>query len=184
MSRIGKAPISIPNDVTVSVGEGEVMVVGPKGRLQYRFSTGDLTVDVVENEVLVGRKNEQRQTKALHGFTRSWIANMVTGVTNGFEKRLELVGTGYRVRSEGEKLVFSLGYSHPIEILAPSGIQFRVEGTNLVIVSGIDKQLVGQVAADIRALRKPEPYKGKGIRYLGEVIRRKAGKAAKAAAQA
>lgn len=181
MSRIGSKPITIPEGVNILVQDQEVVVKGPKGELQQAIPGKEITVTVKDKDITVTRKNDNRQTKAFHGLVRSLIANMVTGVTDGYEKRLEMVGTGYRVKKEGEKLVVSVGYSHPVDIACPPGITLDVEGNNIIIVKGIDKQLVGETAANIRAIKKPEPYKGKGIRYQGEVVRRKAGKAAKAA---
>ena len=180
MSRIGRKPIVIPAGVTVTVDEAahSVTVKGPKGSLNSNYHPL-MTVKVEGNEVLVTRPNDEPEARSLHGLTRSNIANMVNGVVNGYEKKLEIVGTGYRVTPKGNDLEFALGYSHPINITAPEGITFAVEGANKLTVSGIDKQLVGQVAANIRGLRKPDPYKGKGVRYAGEHIRRKVGKAGK-----
>ena len=180
MSRIGKLPITVPSGVDVSVDDSLVTVKGPKGTLSHTVAA-PITVARGEDGALeVGRPNDERKSKSLHGLTRTLIANMVTGVTEGYEKKLEIVGVGYRVLSKGPtQLEFQLGYSHPITFNAPEGITFTVDGPTRLGVQGIDKQLVGEVAANIRKLRKPEPYKGKGIRYAGERVVRKAGKAAK-----
>lgn len=180
MSKIGRLPIIIPSGVTLTI-EGQVVTVkGVKGELTY-LAPAQINL-ALDHEVLVcTRKSEDKPIRALHGLTRATIANMVQGVSEGYTKILELVGTGYRARLSGTKLVLSLGFSHEIEYTAPAGITLQVEGTNLVTVTGFDKQLVGEVAAKIRSYRQPEPYKGKGIRYQGEVVRRKAGKAAKTA---
>ena len=180
MSRIGKLPIPVPSGVDVSVDERLVTVKGPKGTLTHTV-VEPITVDRGENgTVEVKRPDDERESRSRHGLTRTLIANMVTGVTEGYEKKLEIVGVGYRVLSKGPtQLEFQLGYSHPITVNAPEGITFTVEGPTKLGVQGIDKQLVGEVAANIRKLRKPEPYKGKGVRYAGEQIRRKVGKAGK-----
>jgi len=180
MSRIGKLPITVPSGVDVSIEERLVTVKGPKGTLSHTVAA-PITVDKGENgAVEVTRPDDERESRSLHGLTRTLIANMVTGVTDGYEKKLEIVGVGYRVLSKGPtQLEFQLGYSHPIIFDAPEGITFTVEGPTKLGVVGIDKQLVGEVAANIRKLRKPEPYKGKGVRYAGEVVRRKVGKAGK-----
>ena len=180
MSRIGKLPITVPSGVDVAVEERTVTVKGPKGTLSHTVAA-PITVARAEDGALeVSRPDDERVSKSLHGLTRTLIANMVTGVTQGYEKRLEIVGVGYRVLSKGPtQLEFQLGYSHPITFNAPEGITFTVEGPTKLGVQGIDKQLVGEVAANIRKLRKPEPYKGKGVRYAGEQIRRKVGKAGK-----
>jgi large subunit ribosomal protein L6 len=180
MSRIGKLPIPVPSGVDVSVDERLVTVKGPKGTLTHTV-VEPITVDRGENGTLeVKRPDDERESRSRHGLTRTLIANMVTGVTEGYEKKLEIVGVGYRVLSKGPtQLEFQLGYSHPITFNAPEGITFTVEGPTKLGVQGIDKQLVGEVAANIRKLRKPEPYKGKGVRYAGEQIRRKVGKAGK-----
>jgi large subunit ribosomal protein L6 len=180
MSRIGKLPITVPSGVDVSIEERLVTVKGPKGTLSHTVAA-PITVDKGEDgAVEVRRPNDERESRSLHGLTRTLIANMVTGVTDGYEKKLEIVGVGYRVLSKGPtQLEFQLGYSHPITFNAPDGITFTVEGPTKLGVQGIDKQLVGEVAANIRKLRKPEPYKGKGVRYAGEQIRRKVGKAGK-----
>jgi len=180
MSRIGKLPIPVPSGVDVAVDDRLVTVKGPKGTLSHNVAA-PITVSRGEDGVIeVARPNDERESKSLHGLSRTLIANMVQGVTDGYEKRLEIVGVGYRVLSKGPtQLEFQLGYSHSITFNAPEGITFSVEGTTRLGVQGIDKQLVGEVAANIRKLRKPEPYKGKGVRYSGEHIRRKVGKAGK-----
>jgi large subunit ribosomal protein L6 len=180
MSRIGKLPIPVPSGVEVSLDDQVVTVKGPKGTLSHTVKS-PITVDRAEDGALtVARPDDERESRSLHGLTRTLIANMVTGVTQGYEKKLEIVGVGYRVLSKGPtQLEFQLGYSHPIVFDAPEGITFTVDGPTKLGVSGIDKQLVGEVAANIRKLRKPEPYKGKGVRYAGEVVRRKVGKAGK-----
>jgi len=180
MSRIGKLPLPVPEKVNVEIGDSRVVVRGPKGELsQSVLAVVDVKLD--SGKVHVTRKNDQRIARAAHGLTRTLVANMIEGVTKGFRKSLEIQGVGYRVAKAGENLNFTLGYSHPITFAAPKGISFAIEGTTKVHVDGIDKQLVGQVAAKIRELRPPEPYKGKGIRYEGEVVRKKLGKAAKGA---
>jgi large subunit ribosomal protein L6 len=180
MSRIGKLPIPVPSGVDVSVEDRLVTVKGPKGTLSHTV-VEPITVDRGEDgSVEVKRPDDERESRSRHGLTRTLIANMVQGVTQGYEKKLEIVGVGYRVLSKGPtQLEFQLGYSHPITVNAPDGITFTVEGPTKLGVQGIDKQLVGEVAANIRKLRKPEPYKGKGVRYAGEQIRRKVGKAGK-----
>lgn len=178
MSRIGKTPIKLPAGTTIFEKEGVVTVQGPKGNLQFALFES-LTISVKADEVIIARTNDNDKTKALHGLLRSLLNNAVIGVNQGFSKRLELVGTGYRVKKEAEKLVLSLGFSHPVLVDSLAGIKFEIEGDKEIIVSGINNQLVGQVAANIRSLRPPEPYKGKGIRYKDEIVRRKAGKAAK-----
>ena len=180
MSRIGKLPITVPSGVDVSIDERLVTVKGPKGTLSHSV-VSPITVDHGEDgAVEVKRPNDERESRSLHGLTRTLIANMVTGVTEGYEKKLEIVGVGYRVLSKGPtQLEFQLGYSHSITFNAPDGITFTVDGPTRLGVQGIDKQLVGEVAANIRKLRKPEPYKGKGVRYAGERVLRKAGKSAK-----
>jgi len=179
MSRIGRLPIPIPAGVTLTVNGQAVTVAGPKGTLSLTVAEPITVATGEDGALVVSRPDDERNSRALHGLTRTLIANMVIGVTNGFEKTLELVGTGYRVTAKGTDLEFALGYSHPIVVTAPDGITFAVESPVKFKVSGIDKQQVGEVAANIRKLRKPEPYKGKGVRYEGEVIRRKAGKAGK-----
>jgi large subunit ribosomal protein L6 len=177
MSRIGRKPISVPEAVTVEVAPGLVAVKGPKGALSQVLST-DMKVEQSEGTLTVARPTDRGEHRALHGLTRSLIANMVEGVTDGFEKRLEIQGVGYRAQLKGKNLELALGYSHPVSIEAPDGIDFEVPQPTEIIVRGIDKQLVGQVAADIRKRRPPEPYKGKGIRYRGEHVARKVGKRA------
>jgi len=179
MSRIGKLAIPVPSGVDVAVEGREVTVQGPKGTLTH---TLPVTIDVDRNDdgtLAVRRPDDERDNRALHGLTRTLVANMVTGVTEGYEKKLEIVGVGYRVIARGQNLEFALGYSHPILVEAAEGISFAVESPTKFAVQGIDKQQVGEVAANIRKLRKPEPYKGKGIRYAGEQVRRKVGKAGK-----
>jgi large subunit ribosomal protein L6 len=180
MSRIGKQPIEIPGGVTVEVSGETVNVKGPNGELSQRVSP-DMRVTVSDGEVRVERPSDQREHRALHGLTRSLIANMVEGVTKGFEKRLEIQGVGYRAALTGKDIELQVGYSHPVPFPAPEGIEFEVPAPTRITVRGIDKQLVGETAARIRRVRKPEPYKGKGIRYEGEYVRKKAGKAAKTA---
>ena len=178
MSRIGRKPVQIPAGVEVTVNGNTCVVKGPKGTLQQDFHE-NITVTVEDNEVIVDRANDERESRAQHGLTRALIQNMVTGVSEGFTKSLELAGVGYRVQLKGTSLDFSLGYSHPVVVEAPEGITFEVPDNTHINVKGINKQQVGQVAAEIRAKRPPEPYKGKGIHYVGEHIRRKLGKAAK-----
>lgn len=178
MSRIGRKPVQIPAGVEVTVNGNTCVVKGPKGTLQQDFHE-NITVTVEENEVVVDRANDERESRAQHGLTRALIQNMVTGVSEGFTKSLELAGVGYRVQLKGTSLDFSLGYSHPVVVEAPEGITFEVPDNTHINVKGINKQQVGQIAAEIRAKRPPEPYKGKGIHYVGEHIRRKLGKAAK-----
>jgi large subunit ribosomal protein L6 len=178
MSRIGRTPITVPDGVNVTLDGRSITVTGPKGTLQ-RDLHPDMTVRKEGATIVVERPTEQKMHKQLHGLTRTLVANMVVGVTAGYRKGLEITGVGYRAQKIGENLQLSLGYSHPVEILAPAGIGFEVETPTRLAVVGIDKELVGQVAASVRATRKPEPYKGKGVRYAGEHIRRKAGKAGK-----
>jgi len=179
MSRIGKLPVPVPSGVDVAIDGALVTVKGPKGTLSHTVAA-PITVEKVDGVLDVKRPDDERQSKALHGLSRTLINNMVVGVTEGYEKKLEIVGVGYRVLSKGPtQLEFQLGYSHSITFNAPEGITFTVEGPTKLGVQGIDKQLVGEVAANIRKLRKPEPYKGKGVRYLGEYVARKAGKTAK-----
>ncbi|MBI2469157.1 MAG: 50S ribosomal protein L6 [Candidatus Rokubacteria bacterium] len=176
MSRIGKKPIAIPKGVQVAVKGQQVDVQGPKGKLG--LTVHDLcSVRVADGSIVVDRSADHRSAKALHGLTRALVANMVRGVTEGFEKKLEIVGIGYRVQASGRTLTFSLGYSHPIVFPLPDGIQADVDKQTLITLRGADKQLVGQMAAQIRGLRRPDPYKAKGIRYADEVVRRKVGKA-------
>jgi large subunit ribosomal protein L6 len=179
MSRIGKAPIPVPSGVEVTISDGRVSVKGPQGTLE-RTLPGEITVRREESFLLVERPNDERQNRALHGLTRSLVNNMVVGVTNGYSKDLEIVGVGYRATAKGpEQIELALGFSHPVVVNAPEGVSFEVPAPTRISVRGIDKEKVGQVAADIRRIRKPEPYKGKGVRYAGEHVQRKAGKAAK-----
>ena len=179
MSRIGRLPITVPSGVEVTIDGQQVTVKGPKGTLTHTV-VEPITVERQEDGTLaVTRPDDERDSRARHGLTRTLVANMVTGVTQGYEKGLEIVGTGYRVQAKGKDLEFALGYSHPIVFEAPDGISFAVETPTKFKVIGVDKQQVGEVAANIRKLRKPEPFKGKGVRYEGEVVRRKAGKAGK-----
>jgi large subunit ribosomal protein L6 len=178
MSRIGRLPISVPSGVEVTIAGRDITVKGPKGELSHSV-VEPITVEQAEGTLLVQRPNDERDSKARHGLTRTLVNNMVVGVTDGFSKTLEIVGTGYRVQAKGKDLEFALGFSHPVPVVAPDGISFAVESPTRFSVSGIDKQKVGEVAANIRKIRKPEPYKGKGVRYAGEVVRRKAGKAGK-----
>jgi large subunit ribosomal protein L6 len=179
MSRIGRSPIPVPSGVSITLSDGHVSVKGPQGTLE-RDLPGQITVRQDGDALVVERPDDARQNRALHGLTRSLVANMVTGVSTGFTKELEIVGVGYRATAQGpDRLEFALGFSHPVPVEAPPGVTFEVPVPTRVIVKGIDKELVGQVAANIRKIRKPEPYKGKGVRYAGEVVLRKAGKAAK-----
>jgi large subunit ribosomal protein L6 len=177
VSRIGKQPIAVPSGVEITIEPELVRVKGPKGELTERVNR-DIDVKQENGEILVARPTDRGEHRALHGLTRSLIANMVEGVTNGFEKRLEIQGVGYRAQLQGSKLVLALGYSHPVELDAPEGIDFEVPQPTRVVVRGISKQAVGEVAANIRKARPPEPYKGKGIRYEGEHVMRKVGKRA------
>jgi large subunit ribosomal protein L6 len=177
MSRIGKQPISLPDGVEVTIEPELVRVKGPKGELQERVSRA-IDVREEDGQVVVTRPSDRGEHRALHGLTRSLIANMVEGVTNGFEKRLEIQGVGYRAQLQGRKLVLSLGYSHPVEMEAPEGVDFELPAPTRIVVRGISKQAVGEVAAGVRKQRPPEPYKGKGIRYEGEYVARKVGKRA------
>jgi large subunit ribosomal protein L6 len=178
MSRIGKLPIPVPAGVEVKIDGNNVSVKGPKGTLNH-VVPAPIEVTLEDGNLVVTRPDDERTSRSLHGLTRTLIANQITGVTTGYTKGLEIVGTGYRVTAKGSDIEFALGYSHPILVKAPEGITFTVEGNTKLTVSGIDKQAVGEVAANLRKLRKPEPYKGKGVRYAGEVVRRKAGKAGK-----
>ncbi|MBL4933901.1 MULTISPECIES: 50S ribosomal protein L6 [Clostridium] len=179
MSRVGRLPIAIPAGATITVTPDNVVTVkGPKGEL-VKAMHKDIKIAVENNEIVVTRPSDQKNHRALHGLTRALINNMVIGVTQGFSKTLELVGVGYRAQLQGKKLVMNLGYSHPVEVEAVEGVDFKIDGTTKVIVEGIDKEKVGAVAADIRSWREPEPYKGKGIKYSNEVIRRKEGKTGK-----
>ncbi|GAA4776397.1 50S ribosomal protein L6 [Citricoccus nitrophenolicus] len=177
MSRIGRLPITVPSGVEIKIDGANVAVKGPKGELSHAVAS-PIEITLEEGTISVTRPNDERESRSLHGLTRTLISNMIVGVTDGFEKKLEVIGTGYRVLAKGSDLEFALGYSHPVPVKAPEGITFKVEG-NKVTVAGIDKQRVGETAANIRKLRRPDPYKGKGVRYAGEVIRRKAGKAGK-----
>ncbi len=178
MSRVGRMPIAIPAEVTVDIAENNhVTVKGPKGTLEKTLPA-EMEISMEEGNLVVKRPNDIKKMKSLHGLTRSLLNNMVTGVTSGYEKKLEVNGVGYRANKQGKKLVLNLGYSHPVEMEDPEGIESKVEG-NVITVSGIDKEKVGQFAAEIRDKRRPEPYKGKGIKYADEVIRRKVGKAGK-----
>ena len=179
MSRVGQAPITIPSGVEITIGSSSVRVKGPKGELD-RIIPDEITVEQTDGEIRVSRSKDSREVKALHGLVRSLLNNMVIGVTEGFEKRLEIQGVGYRATKQGNDIELAVGYSHTVRKPAPPGIEFEVPTPTKITVRGIDKELVGQTAAELRAIRKPEPYKAKGIRYEGEYIRRKAGKAAKA----
>ena len=179
MSRIGKKILEIPAGVTITVAEDNTVTVkGPKGELTRKFNA-DMSIKIEENTLTVERPSEQKEHRALHGTTRALIGNMVEGVTTGFARGLELVGVGYRAQKQGDKLVLSVGYSHPVEMTPEAGLEVEVPAPTKIVIKGIDKQRVGEFAANIRAVRAPEPYKGKGIRYEGEVVRRKEGKTAK-----
>ena len=179
MSRIGQQPITIPSGVDVKIDGARVAVKGPKGELEHTL-VGGVSISRADDVLTVERVDDTRENRSLHGLQRSLVANMVTGVSEGFAKELEIVGVGYRAQAQGpEKIEISVGFSHPVQVQAPTGITFEVPQPTRIVVRGFDKQLVGQVAADIRKLRKPEPYKGKGIRYAGERVQRKAGKSAK-----
>jgi large subunit ribosomal protein L6 len=181
MSRIGKQPIEIPGDVQVSVDGSHVLVKGPRGTLEQTLHA-DMRILVDDGVIRVERPSDERLHRSLHGLTRTLVANMVEGVTKGYEKRLEIIGVGYRAALKGADLELALGFSHPVAFPAPAGIEFEVPSPTRIVIRGNDKQQVGEVAAEIRKLRKPEPYKGKGVRYEGEYVRKKAGKAAKGAA--
>lgn len=183
MSKIGRLPIPLPSGVTAQVTPNAVTITGPKGELKFALPKS-IRVTLTDQVLTCVRSSESKDVRALHGTTRSILSGMVIGVSVGFTKTLELVGTGYRAKLQGNKLVLSLGFSHEVEFIPPAGITLSVEGTNLVTIAGFDKQAVGEVAAKIRSYRKPEPYKGKGIRYQHEIVRKKAGKAGKAAASA
>ena len=181
MSRVGRLPVEIPSGVDVKIDGSNVKIKGPKGEMEFSFST-DIAIELAEGVVNITRPSDARDMRSLHGTTRALIQNMVKGVTDGYMKELQLVGVGYRANLQGSNLVINVGYSHPVEVEPPAGITFEVgERNQQIFISGIDKQQVGQVAADIRKVRPPEPYKGKGIRYKDEYIRRKAGKAGKVA---
>ncbi|SDJ42536.1 LSU ribosomal protein L6P [Frankineae bacterium MT45] len=179
MSRIGRLPIPVPGGVDVTIDGQQITVKGPKGSLSHTVAEPISVGKADDGSLEVARPNDERQSKALHGLSRTLIANMVTGVTTGYVKTMEIVGTGYRVAAKGSDLEFALGFSHPVLVTAPDGITFKVEAPTRFTVEGIDKQKVGEVSANIRKLRKPDPYKGKGVRYQGEVVRRKAGKTGK-----
>ncbi|HEV2757253.1 MAG TPA: 50S ribosomal protein L6 [Actinomycetota bacterium] len=179
MSRVGQAPITVPSGVDVTIDAQAIRVKGPKGQLERALPEG-IAISQSDGELLVTRDGESNSAKALHGLVRSLVANMIQGVTEGYEKRLEIHGVGYRAQKQGNDLELSVGFSHTVRKAAPAGIEFEVPAPTRITIRGIDKELVGQTAADIRAIKKPEPYKAKGIRYEGEHIRRKAGKAAKA----
>lgn len=178
MSRIGKIPVVVPAAVDVSLEERVVTVKGPKGTMTHTVPA-PIEVSHSDGTLVVTRPNDERASRSLHGLTRTLLSNLITGVTEGYEKKLEIVGTGYRVVAKGSDLEFALGFSHPVTVKAPEGISFAVESPTKFSVAGIDKQQVGEVAANIRKIRKPEPYKGKGVRYAGEQVRRKVGKAGK-----
>jgi large subunit ribosomal protein L6 len=178
MSRIGRMPVTVPSGVDVNINGRQVHVKGPKGELSLEVPV-PIEVNQADGAITVTRPSDEGEIRALHGLSRSLIANMVTGVTDGYRKTMEIVGVGYRVQAKGKDLEFALGYSHPVPVIAPDGITFRVETPTRFVVEGIDKQQVGEVAANIRKLRKPDPYKGKGVKYQGEQIRRKVGKAGK-----
>jgi large subunit ribosomal protein L6 len=178
MSRIGRLPIEIPTGVDVAIDGASVSVKGPRGSMSHTVPA-PLTATIEDGKVIVTRPDDERRSKSLHGLTRTLIANQIIGVTTGYTKGLEVVGTGYRVQAKGANIEFALGFSHPVVVVPPAGITFTVEGNNKLTVSGIDKQAVGETAANIRKIRKPEPYKGKGVRYAGENVRRKAGKSGK-----
>ncbi|MGH7869409.1 MAG: 50S ribosomal protein L6 [Candidatus Dormibacteraceae bacterium] len=178
MSRVGKQPIPLPSGVTVAVNRNQVTAKGPKGSLERSLHPA-IEVQVGEREVICHRPTDSRQHRSLHGLTRSLVANLITGVSTGYKKELELVGVGYRAQKQGDDLLLSLGFSHPIKVALPAGIGAEISAPTQFAITGSDKELVGQVAADIRKLRRPEPYKGKGVLYKGEIVRRKAGKAGK-----
>ncbi|WP_263118267.1 50S ribosomal protein L6 [Cellulomonas sp. RIT-PI-Y] len=179
MSRIGRLPVPVPTGVDVNISGAVVTVKGPKGTLTHTVATPIQVARDEDGALVVTRPNDERLSRSLHGLTRTLISNLVVGVTDGYEKKLEIVGTGYRVTAKGSDLEFALGFSHPVVVTAPEGITFAVESPTKFSVAGIDKQQVGEVAANIRKIRKPEPYKGKGVRYAGENVRRKVGKAGK-----
>ncbi len=179
MSRVGQMPITVPQGVAVSIKQDEVTITGPKGELHRRLSS-DMSITLDDNNLIVSRPSDSRVHRSLHGLTRSLLANMVEGVTRGFEKELEIVGVGYRAEKAGDKLVIRAGFSHLVEVAPMPGVSLSVEGGNRIKVTGIDKEVVGEMAARIRAVRPPDAYKGKGIRYVGESVRLKAGKAGKA----
>jgi len=179
MSRVGRMPIAVPEGVVVDIKKGEVTVTGPKGQLGRHFNP-DMSIALNDNSLIVSRPSDSKEHRSLHGLTRSLLANMVEGVTSGFAKSLEIVGVGYRAEKTGDKLIIHVGYSHSVEVLPLPGVSLAVEGANRIKVTGISKEMVGEMAAKIRAIRPPDAYKGKGIRYAGELVRLKAGKAGKA----
>ena len=179
MSRVGRMPITVPPGVVVNIEKDEVAVSGPKGELKRRFNP-DMSITLNNNSLTVSRPSDNRVHRSLHGLTRSLLANMVEGVSSGFEKKLEIVGVGYRAVKEGDKLIINIGFSHPVEVSPLPGVSLATEGANRIKVTGINKEIVGEMAAEIRAIRPPDAYKGKGIRYSGERVRLKAGKAGKA----
>lgn len=179
MSRIGKQLIIIPEGVTVRPIDSGLQVSGPKGSLEIKIKP-EITAEIKDGKIFFTRGGEEKAVKSIHGLSRALVANAIEGVVNGFSQSLKIVGTGYRIKLEGNKLILSVGFSHPVEFLPPAGIKLSVEGNDVIKISGIDKELVGQTAAKIRAIKPPEPYKGKGIRYLDEKVRIKAGKAGKA----
>lgn len=182
MSKIGKKPVKLPENVEVNISDGGVVVKGPRGELSID-KPKEIKVEIKDGEIFFENKGNKKSGKEMHGTIRALVSNMVKGVTEGWEKKLELVGTGYRAEVSGKKLIITIGYSHPVEMEAPEGIEINADKTNITI-SGIDKEKVGEFAAKVRSIRKPEPYKGKGIKYIDEVVRRKPGKAAKAAGAA
>ncbi len=182
MSRVGRMPITVPSGVVVDIKQGEVTVTGPKGELHRHFNS-DMSITLENNSLLVSRPSDNRVHRSLHGLTRSLLANMVVGVSSGFEKNLEIVGVGYRAEKAGDTLVIHVGYSHPVEVSPLPGVSLATEGANRIKVTGINKEAVGEMAARIRAIRRPDAYKGKGIRYVGEIVHLKAGKAGKAIGQ-
>jgi len=179
MSRVGRMPITMPQGVRVNIEQDEVTVTGPKGELSRHFSP-DMAITLQDNSVVVSRPSDSKVHRSLHGLTRSLLANMVEGVSSGFEKNLDIVGVGYRAEKAGDKLIVRVGYSHPVEVSPLPGVSLNVEGANRIKVTGIDKEAVGEMAAKIRAIRPPDAYKGKGIRYAGEIVHLKAGKAGRA----
>lgn len=182
MSRIGRMPIAVPEGVKVSIDKDKVTITGPKGELERRFNP-DMSITLKDNRLMVSRPDDSKEHRSLHGLTRSLLANMVQGVSGGFEKTLEIVGVGYRAEKAGDKLVLRVGFSHLVEVNPLPGVSLNIEGANRIKVSGINKEAVGEMAAEIRAIRPPDAYKGKGVRYAGEVVRLKAGKAGKAIGQ-
>jgi len=179
MSRVGANPVTVPKGVDLKIDGSQVSVKGPKGELSWVFQS-EITFKQEGDQIIVSRPSDQARHKAMHGLSRTLLANMVTGVTEGFSKKLEMHGVGYRAQMKGKDLEVSVGFTHPVKVLAPEGVEFEVDGTSKIIIRGASKQAVGQAAANVRKIRPPEPYKGKGIRYEGEYVRRKAGKAGKA----